>query len=204
MTEPNAQPEQMPAAEAPTEPKPTLESLYDEYNIGTVVTETVPAAEPSAEPAPATNDVAAIRNDLAEFRRERQADRVERERIETEADLKTAIASLGKDAEIEGKDSLLRGFLVAKASEDPRLRTLWESRRSNPKAWKSALKILADEVKDEFAVPNPQLEENQRALDESQRAQTTAAPAQPDKVERVMSMNDAEFSHFWGRLAGRG
>lgn len=200
MNETTAQPEPTPVAEAP--PKPTLESLYDEYNVG--VTEIPPAAEPIAEPEPATNDIAAIRSELAQNRKERAADKAEREQRATEADLKTAIATLGKDAGIEGKDSLLRGFLVAKATEDQRLRTLWESRNSNPKGWKAALKILADEVKDEFAMPNPQIEENQRALDESQRNQSTAAPGEPDKVQRVMSMPDGEFSQFWGRLAGRG
>lgn len=202
MTEQTAQTEQKPA-EATSEPQPTLESLYDEYNIGTA-TEEPPAAEPQAEPPPATNDPAAIQNEIAQFRREREADKAARQQREAEADLKTAIATLGKEAEIAGKDSLLRGFLIAKATEDQRLRTLWESRNTNPKAWKSALKILADEVKNEFTMPNPQIEENQRALDESQRAQTTSAPAQPDREQKVASMNDAEFSQFWGRLAGRG
>jgi len=198
-----AQTEQAPAVASP-EPKQTLENLYDEYNIGTESPGPTPAAEPKAEQTPATNDVAAIHTEIADLRREREAEKAERIRIEEEADLTKAVATLGKEANIEGKEPLLKGFMIAKAAEDQRLRALWNSRKSNPKAWKTALKILADEVKEEFQVANPQIEENQRALDESQRAQTSVAPKQPGSAEKVMSMNDGEFSQFWGRLAGRG
>lgn len=197
-----AQTEQAPAV-APPEPKQTLENLYDEYNIGTEP-EPIPAAEPKAEQTPATNDVAAIQQQIVELRRERDAEKAASLQRKDEADLKQAVATLGKEADIEGKDPLLKGFLIAKAEEDQRLRALWNGRNTNPKAWKTALKILADEVKEEFQVANPQIEENQRALDESQRAQTSVAPKQPDGVQKVMSMNDGEFSQFWGRLAGRG
>lgn len=203
MTEQTAQPEQKPVAEAIPEPKPSLESLYEEYNVGKDTGQPT-AAEPIAEQTPVTNDVAAIHQEVAELRRERAADKAARAQREVEADLKKAVATLGKEAEIKGKEPILRGFLIAKAEEDPRLRALFDARNTNPKAWKSALKILADEVRDEFQVANPQIEENQRAMDESQRTQTNIAPGQPDREQKVLSMNPADFSNFWGRLAGRG
>ena len=205
MTEQTAQAEQTPASEAP--PKQTLEDLYDQYDVG--VTPEQPtgaplAAEPTAEHQPATEDVAAIQRDLAALRAEREAEKRAALQRDEEADLNRAVAILGKEAELEGKEDILRGFLVAKATQDARLRALWDQRLVKPKAWRSALGILADEVRGEFAVPNPQLEENQRAMEESQRAQTTAPPPSKSADEKVMGMNEADFGHFWHKLAGRG
>ncbi len=198
-----AQAEQTPAPEAPAA-KPTLEDLYDQYDVGVQEQPAAPpAAEPTAEPAPATDDVAAIQRDLASLRAEREAEKRAAQQREEEADLNKAVAILGKEAELNGKDDILRGFLIAKATQDARLRALWDARNVKPKAWKQALAILADEVRDEFAVPNPQLEENQRAMEESQRSQGTQPPRQPTPEDKALALNDRDFGAFWSRLAGR-
>ena len=204
MTEQNleAQAEQKPV-EAPVEAKPTLEDLYDEYDVGASNGD-VPAAPLTEQTQPDNTDIAAIRQELAQLRRDREAEMQNRETAKVEADLKKAVESLGKEAGIEGKESLLRGFLIARAPEDQRLRALWEQRNEKPKAWRTALKILSEDVRQEFNVANPQLEENQRAMDESQRLHSTSAPDQPKPEERVMKMSESEFQQFWGRLAGRG
>ena len=199
MTDQTAQAEQTPASEAPPVQKQTIEELYDTYNVSAEPqTPAQPTAEPAAveptpEPKPGTEDITAIRNDLAELRAAREADKRAALQREEEADLNKAVAILGKEAGLEGKDSILRGFLIAKATEDPRLRALWDARLVKPKAWREALSIFADEVREEFAVPNPQLEENQRAMEESQRAGSTAPPQAKSMEEKAMSMNDADF-----------
>ncbi len=208
MNEPNAQTEQQPAeATKLPEPQPTLDELFTEYDIGRETPAASPpnAAPPPAEPpAPTATDETAIHQKLAALERTISADRQERVQAQEEADFKSAVAKLGKNAGIEGKDTMLRGYLIAQATEDPRLRTLWERRNMNPKAWAKALEILADDVRDQFAVPNPQLEENQRAMDESQRAQSTSAPPPQKPEDKVMGMSDPEFSNFWAKLTGRG
>ena len=204
MTE-QAQAEQTPESEAPAA-KPSLEDLYDQYDVGVQqqrVVET-PAAEPTPEPsAPATDDVTAIRNDLAKLRAEREEEKRAALAREEEADLNRAVAILGKEAGLEGKEDILRGVLISKAQRDKRFLTLWDARMIKPKAWREALSIVADEVREEFQVANPQLEENQRALDESQRTQGTTPPKQPTREDKAMGMNDRDFSAFWSRLAGR-
>lgn len=199
----NPQAEQTPP-ETPPAPTQSLEELYAEYNVGTEQPAPPPQADPvQPEPQPAADSDTAIRAEMAQLRQELSSYRAEKADAADRADLKKAVAFLGKEAEIEGKEPILQGYLVSKASEDARLRMIWEQRGQNPKAWKRALEILADEVRDEFAVPNPQLEENQRAMDESQRAQTSTAPAPAKPEQKVMGMNDADFSNFWQRLAGR-
>lgn len=184
---------------------PTLESLYQEYDVQPG--EPPPQQTSPEQTPPVKEDAAAIRKEIAGFRQElaveRQHKAIATEEAE-EADFQHAIAQVGKEAELEGKDTVIRGYLIAKAHEDQRLRAMWDKRKSNPQAWNKALKILAGEVKKEFAVPNPQLEENQRAMEESQRTQSTTAPPATSKEDEVLRMSQAEFSQFWGRLAGRG
>ena len=199
-----AQAEQTPAPEAP--PKQTLEDLYNQFNVG-VEQQSIgapPAVEPTPEPqTPGTDDVTAIRSDVAQLRTAWQAERQANQQREEEADLKQAINTLGTEAGIKGKESLLRGFLISKATEDQRLQTLWHARKTNPGAWKKAIGILADEVQQEFSMPNPQLEENQRAMEESQRGQSSTAPPTPEPEKRMMDMSDGEFQAVWDRLSGK-
>ena len=200
-----AQAEQTPASEAPAS-KPTLEDLYDQYDVGyqqqTQLAET-PAAEPTAEQTPATDEVAAIRQEIATLRAESQANKQAAMEREEEADLKRAVAILEDVSEVKGKGAVAKGFLIAKASEDSRLRALWQARKEKPKAWRQALEILADEFHQEFSVANPQLEENQRAMEESQRSQGTTPLKQPTPEDKALAMNDRDFGNFWSRLAGR-
>ena len=203
MTEENKQTEQQPAPE--DKPKETLEDLYSQYSVNEPAPQT--AVHPT-EPQPAENldtatqpNLAAFMQELARDRAERAQEREERMRKADEADFRDAVATLGKNAELQGKDKMLRGYLISKASEDSRLRALWENRKENPTAWNRALKIMSDEVKEEFVVPNPQLEENQRAMEVSQQSASSSAPPKPKQEEEVMRMNPAEFEQFWRRLA---
>lgn len=183
---------------------PTLESLYQEYNVQPTGEQPPPQQTSSEQTPPEKEDAAAIQQEIARFRQELAAERQTKAAVAEQEDFQHAIAAVSQEAELEGKDTVIRGYLIAKAHEDERLRALWDKRKENPQAWSKALKILAGEVKKEFAVPNPQLEENQRAMEESQRTQSTTAPPPKSKEEDVLRMSQAEFSQFWGRLAGRG
>jgi hypothetical protein len=178
-----------------------LESLFDEYNVSPAANADPP---PKVELKPPEKAETAILAEVASMRQEFAADKARRTQDADEADIKQAVDTLGKEAGIKGKESLLRGYLIAKATEDQRLRALWEGRGQNPTAWNKALKILSDDVKGEFSVPDPQMEENQRAMDESQRAASTSLPVTAKPEDRVKQMNPAEFAQFWGGLAGRG
>ncbi len=197
MTEETKQAEQQPAPEE--KPEDSLESLYEQYNVAKP--ETAPAAPP-AELQPGENPLAAIQQEMAAFRQELADERQERTRTSEEADFHKAVAALGKAAELEGKDKMLRGYLIAQASDDPRLKTLWDNRNSNPRAWSRALEILGKEVKKEFDVPNPQLEENQRAMEESQRGASTVPPQKAKAEDEWMRLNPADFEQRWRRMVG--
>ena len=207
MTDETTQPEQTPAAES-TEQAPSLESLYAEYNV-TAPQQPTPQggngqAAPSGEQQPPETNVAAIHQEMAAFRNELAAERQRRADEAVEADLNRAIATVAKESELEDKDTMVKGFLLAKASEDQRFRVLWENRGANPQAWDKALSAVAAEMRQQFAVPDPQLQENQRAMAESQRAGSTAPPPQQSVEDKALAMNPAEFTQFWGRLAGGG
>ena len=198
-----AQTEQKPA-EATPEDKQSLEDLYAEYNVGTQPRE--PAIADTAtqtERPPAVTSDTAIQTELAQTRAELEQYRQEKAQERDEADLTKAVDFLERESGLKGKRRSLKGSLMARASEDQRLRALWNDRQNNPRAWDKALKIIADDLEEEFAVANPQLEENQRAMDESQRAQTTSAPPPKKPEERLMSLNDRDFAHEWARIAGR-
>ena len=196
--ETKAQIEQKPSEAESTQ---TLESLYDEYNVGVSEPE---VAAPTPEQQPAGDNAAAIQAELAAIRQELAANKAAERVANEEADLRNAVAILGAESGLEGKESVLKGYLIGKATEDQRLRTLWENRSKNPKAWKKALEILGSEVKDELSIPNPQLEENQRALEDSQRTSSASPPPATSAEERLMKLNPAEFANEWARLAGRG
>ena len=206
MTEQTTAPAEQKPADALPEAKQSLEQLYADYNVGTEPEGEAPQTAVTATPeqTPGDQGDSALREQLAAIQRRLDMKDSQDQQALDEADLNKAVATLGKEAGIDGKEGILRGYLIAKAQEDGRLRALWDARNRQPKAWNQALKILSDEVREEFDIANPQLEENQRAMDESQRAQSTTRPAPDSPEEKVMRMDDGDFGHFWARLAGRG
>lgn len=187
--------EETQSQEQPPE-KPTLESLYKEFEPKIPAQQQPQAAQPSA---PAGNDNA-ILSEVQALKAEIEAEKTARNRDKEDKDFQSAVAKLAKSAGLTGKDTTLKGFLLGKAHEDERLRSLWENRSIAPKTWESALELLAEEAKSQFVVTDPQLEENQRAMEDSQRSKSATAPPASTQEQDVMQMSDGEFEYAWQSL----
>ena len=175
--------------------KQSLEDLYGELEI----------KEPQQQPQPqetklSVGNDAAILEEIRSLKAEMAAEKETRARNQENSDFKDAVATLAEVSGLKGKETLLKGLLLGKASEDERLRKLWENRAENPKTWESALGILAEEAKSAFVVTDPQLEENQRAMDESQRSRSAVAPETPSKTDELMKMPDGQFQQVWQQI----
>jgi len=190
MTEENLQSQE----QAPE--KQTLEDLYKEFEPKLPAKEQPEAAKTTA---PNGNDTA-ILTEFNSLKAEIEADKLARAREKEDKDFKSAVATLAKSAGLEGKDTILKGFLLGKATEDERLRTLWENRSIAPKTWEAALELLAEEAKSQITVTDPQLEENQRAMEDSQRTRSATAPQAPTQEQDIMKMSDGEFDFAWQSL----
>jgi len=90
----------------------------------------------------------------------------------TEADIKQAVGTIVEKSGL--KPSIAEVALQAKARDDPRFRSIWNNRAKNPVALKAALNAVAEEFQAEFTVKqDPQLVENQRAIQASRNAMAT-------------------------------
>jgi hypothetical protein len=90
----------------------------------------------------------------------------------TEADIKQAVGTIVEKSGL--KPSIAEVALQAKARDDPRFRAIWNNRTKNPVALKAALNAVAEEFQAEFTVKqDPQLVENQRAVQASRNAMAT-------------------------------
>lgn len=180
-----------------TPEKPTLESLYEEFKP-----QEAPQEQPKAIPAakPASGNDTAILHEIQTLKAELASEKQERQRAQEEKDLKAAVAQLAKTSGLNGKDVALKGYLIGRASEDERLRAMWEKRNDAPQAWDQALGVLAEDAKAQFVITDPQLEENQRAMEDSQRSKTASAPQPTQLEQQFQKMNDGEFEQQWQRL----
>lgn len=175
--------------------EPTLEELYAQFDA--------PAEPKPQPPAPKVEANDAVLQEIQNLRRDFEAEKQARSHAAEESDLNSAVSAMAKASGIKGKNTLLKGYLLAKAGEDTRLQNAWNQRKSNPAAWEQVLGTLAKDVQKEFEVPDPQLEENQRAMAMSQKA-ASSKPPDPDSIEeKAKKMSDSEFGQLWGNLIGR-
>lgn len=128
----------------------------------------------------------------------------ERIRGQEEADLQGAIDVIKEGNEaLQGKDKLLKAYLNVAAYDDPKLRTVWESRNKNPDAWNAVISVMKNQVAKEFNVTtDPQLAENQRAMKVSRNQMATTPKVDAD--EKWKDLDQGEFQQEWSRLVSGG
>ncbi len=79
---------------------------------------------------------------------------------------------------------------------DPSFAKIWDNRAKNPAAFKKAMGVVTNKVADMFkTVSDPQLLENQRAAQSSQRTMATTPKVDPNDAWKNLS--DAEFQRKW-------
>lgn len=196
MSEETAQPSSEPAA-APE--APTLDSVYQEFNVEEQAASFQPQSQPPvAQPAaPAfkvpdafdpnfqayqaqiANGLTALNQRTSEALSKLNAIEQRAAQQQTEADIKTAV---GKIAEKSGLDpKFAEVAFQLKAKEDPRLLQIWNNRGKNPKALEKALEAVSSEFKQTYTVrQDPQLVENQRAVAASRNSMATTQKQSPN------------------------
>lgn len=180
---------------APTEPasQPSgLDKVYKDFNIEADAAEFKPQApqqpQPQAPVAPKAPDpfspdfpayqqhlatgLTALNQALAQTKGELTSMQRQLVQERTEADIKQAV---GKIVEKSGLDpDIAEVALQAKARQDPRFLKIWNNRTQNPTAYQAALEAVATEFQSKFTVKqDPQLVENQRAVQASRNAMAT-------------------------------
>lgn len=179
--------------------KKTLEDLYAEFDPQPKETVTQTPVQPNT-----VENGDALMKEIQSLKAEIAQDKQARAQEQEEKDFTNTVAALAKASGIKGKETLLKGYILAKASEDIKLRSLWEGRKEQPKIWDEALLVLAEQAKAELTTIDPQLEENQRAMDASQQRHTSTAPQATSEDLEILKKSDMEFQQYWQSLTNRG
>ena len=201
-----------------TEQTSPLETVYKQFPVEEAASQFQPARQET--PAPVTpkapdpfdpnfqnfiqstaQSVSALNQTLHATRGELTAMQQQLTKERTEADISRAADTIAKEAGIKPKVAAVA--LELKAREDARFLAIWNNRQKNPQAFNAALKALATETSQEYAVrQDPQLTENQRAVRASQQTMaTTTKPTESDKWE---SMTQADRQREIRRLITSG
>jgi hypothetical protein len=118
--------------------------------------------------------------------------------LQVEGDIKAAVEVVGK--QIEDADPLMvELYLEKRARENEGFKSIWDNRAKNPKALNKALGAITNELKGKFSIKaDPQLAENQRAIQQSQQSSnSTNAPTYNNSIEE--SLGSAQSESEWDR-----
>ena len=112
-----------------------------------------------------------------------------------------AVANITDGA--EGKTKLADTFLNTSYRNDPNFKKVFDARNENPEAYGKALGILKEEFKAMTQnIIDPQIAENQRALQDSQRQGSSVQDA--SETERLNKLPDGNFLRDMRKLARSG
>lgn len=211
--------EQVQQNEQTAAPEPTLEDVYKEYNVEGVAQQfqaatakEAPRPEITDAPDPVTDPdgyrrfqldqvhrTHDIQQSLQQYGSTVQALVADQQRRQIEADVKNAVDYLKPKFGDAVDADLLETALDNEARRDPRFLKLWESRGTNPTAWKKALDGFSGKYASKFAVrSDPQLMENQRAIRASQEVHTSNRQAPTN--DEWGNLSPAEFESKWRSL----
>ena len=209
-TQPSEQPEAV----------PTLDDVINEFNIQPDHQDMAPTEPKPVESQPQFNPVdpldaeqwntyqqqqsqhqAALQGQLRDLNT--KLDHFEQERIQNtvQTDIKAAVEKVGKQVE-DGDPLMIELFLEKRARENDGFRNIWENRSKNPKALDAALSAISNELKGKFSVKaDPQLAENQRAIQQSQQStsNTSNQPTFENPIEEALgtAQSEAEWERAW-------
>lgn len=210
-----------------TQPSPepeavqTLDDVISEYNVEPSFNQPMEPAEPKPVEyqQPQFNPVdpldsdqwnnyqqqqsqqsAALQGKLQEV--DSKLNQYEQERSDrlVQADIKAAVDKVSKSVE-DGDPTMIELYMEKEAREKPIFRQIWENRANNPKALEKALSAISNDLKGKFSVKaDPQLAENQRAIQQSQQSSNTSnAPEYANSIEEKLgnAESDAEWERAW-------
>ena len=199
----------------------TLDDVINEFNFDPTPTQTMAPTEPKPVEytQPQFNPVDPLDSDQWNHYQQQQSqhqaalqgqlqevstklEQYEQERInnQVQADIKAAVEKVSKSVG-EGDPTMIELYLEKEAREKPGFRSIWENREANPKALEKALSAISNDLKGKFSVKaDPQLTENQRAIQQSQQSSNTNnAPTYANEIEEKLGSaeSDAEWERAW-------
>lgn len=111
--------------------------------------------------------------------------------------LDLAVKTVGEGVELD--PSLVEGFLHTTYNRDKNFAKIFDNRGQNPQAYEKALAVLSGQLKAKTSVKHdPQITENNRALEQLQRSARTGARESIE--DTVANMSASEFDRYWERL----
>ena len=208
-------------SEQTQEAVPTLDDVINDFQVETQPTQTMETAEPKPVEytQPQYNSVDPLDSDQWNHYQQQQSqqqaalqgqlqdltaklDQYDQERISNQvsADIKAAVDKVSKQVE-DSDPMMVELYLEKRARENQGFRQIWDNRDKNPKALDKALSAISNELKGKFSVkPDPQLAENQRAIQQSQQSSnTTSAPEYANSIEESLgnAQSEAEWEKAW-------
>ena len=198
----------------------TLDDVINDFNIDPSTTQTMDTAEPKpvefAKPDyvdPLDSDQwnkyqnqqsqnqAALQGQLQDL--SDKLTHYEQDKLQAlvDTDIKAAVESIS--SKVEDSDPLMvELYLEKRARENEGFKSIWDNRAKNPKALNKALGAITNELKGKFSIKaDPQLAENQRAIQQSQTSNTSNKPAYNNSIEETLgaAQSDAEWEHAWNK-----
>lgn len=120
---------------------------------------------------------------------------------EVDADVGRAVKTVNQKLKVD--DDLAEALLNIEYNKNPSFKHIWDNRKKNPGAFDKALNVLSDKLYSKVQVrQDPQLAENVRAAQSSQR--TMATTKQPNQTEEWDGLSPREFDEKWRAMIARG
>lgn len=95
--------------------------------------------------------------------------------------------------------------LELKARDDPKFKTIWDNRQKNPQALERALKVVGNQLAEDFSVRvDPKLVASQRALKLSQSQTATTTTKDPDANGEWDGLDQTDFQKKWNQMTSGG
>lgn len=120
----------------------------------------------------------------------------ERTQQKIDADVNRAVSKVNE--QLKSDPELVEAMLEVEYRKNPTFKFIWDNRDRNPQAFDKALNAIAGKIGPKFqGRHDPQLTENQRAAQASQR--TMATTQKTNELEDVARMSQADFDQWWHR-----
>ena len=130
----------------------------------------------------------ALREMTSRFNQFEQTIQEQKVNAEVDAAVQTVNSKLKVDP------MLTEALLNVEYKQNPSFKRIWDNRQKNPEAFKKGLEVLANKLYQKVQVrQDPQLAENVRAAQTSQRAMSTTKNAQQEEVPK----DPREFDRWW-------
>jgi hypothetical protein len=111
------------------------------------------------------------------------------------ADVDRAVQVVNQKAKVD--PDVVEAMLNVEYTKNPSFKKIFDNREKNPMAYQKALGVISDKIASKFQIrTDPQLAENVRAAQASQRTMATTNKTN-DQMEQLGNMNDLEFQRWW-------